>query len=171
MRRDLLGALAVVAVLLGNITTAAAQTEFRAILSGANEVPAVTSSGFGMATLDVNFSRSVLGIDFKLSVFNITEAFMAHIHCGPAGQNGPVVAWLAGTPASPPNAGYDLNGTWASAKLTASGIVQGTGCGNTFTELLGAMASGQTYVNVHTRSRPDGEIRGQIMAVAPFTVP
>lgn len=171
MRRDLLCALAIAAALFGNSTTAAAQTEFRAILAGANEVPAVASPGFGMATLDVNFSKSVLGIDFKLSVFNITEAFMAHIHCGPAGQNGPVVAWLAGQPAAPAAAGYDLNGMWVTAKLTASGVIAGTPCGTTLTDLITAMASGQTYVNVHTRSNPGGEIRGQITTVAAISVP
>jgi hypothetical protein len=33
------------------------------------------------------------------------------------------------------------------------------------------MVSGRAYVNVHTRLNTGGEIRGQISAVAPFTIP
>ncbi|HEX9320215.1 MAG TPA: CHRD domain-containing protein [Nitrososphaeraceae archaeon] len=34
--------------------------------------------------------------------------------------------------------------------------------GKSLTDLKTAMANGDTYVNVHTKNHPDGEIRGQI---------
>jgi hypothetical protein len=35
--------------------------------------------------------------------------------------------------------------------------------GKTLEDLVTAMDSGQTYVNIHTAQHPDGEIRGQII--------
>jgi hypothetical protein len=161
----------VVAALAGNPIPAFAQSEFSARLSGANEVPAVNTIGFGSATFDVNLSANVVGINFELTGVNVTDAFMAHIHCGAVGQNGPVMVFLAGTPPAPPTAGYDLNGSWVRAKVKESSIIQGTPCGNTLLDLIIAMVNGQTYVNIHTRANPGGEVRGQIQMVAPFTVP
>ena len=176
MKRMLLVPVAIAVMLFGGASAAQAQSEFRATLSGANEVPAVASIGFGLATFDVNFSRSVLGIDFKLNVFNLGDAHMGHIHCGPVGANGPIIAWLAGVPSAPAGtASWELNGQWASARLTQASVVSGVVCGtttiNTLIDLITHMATGNTYVNVHTRTNGGGEIRGQIAVVAPFTVP
>ena len=175
MKRVLLVPVAIAFILLGGASGAYAQSEFRASLSGANEVPAVSTIAFGLATFDVNFARSVLSIDFKLNVFNLGDAFMGHIHCAAPGVNGPIVAWLAGTPSAPPNAAYELNGQWVSARMTASAVVPGVNCNgniiNTLTDLITLMANGNAYVNVHSRTNPGGEIRGQITVVAPFTVP
>src|SRR5262249_16604820 len=120
--RMLCVSLVAAAALAGNPVPAFAQTEFLAALSGANEVPGVNSPGFGSATLDVNVSGNVLGISFELIGVNLTDAFQGHIHCGDAGVNGPVVVWLAGTPAAPATAGWDLNGTWVRAKVKESSI-------------------------------------------------
>jgi hypothetical protein len=158
-------------MLFGNALAVSAQSEFRATLSGANENPPVAGIGFGLATLDVNVSGGVLGINFELTGVNVAEAHMGHIHCGTATENGPIVVWLAGVPSAPATAGYDLNGSWVKAKVTETSIIQGTPCGNTLVELLTAMANGRTYVNIHTRNNPGGEIRGQIQLVAPFTIP
>ena len=35
-------------------------------------------------------------LSFKLNVANIDNVVMAHIHLGPAGENGPIVAFLYG---------------------------------------------------------------------------
>jgi hypothetical protein len=94
----------------------------------------------------VNISAGVLGLDFELRGVNVGDAFMGHIHCGSPTENGPVVVWLAGDP--PSNTAY-----------------------STLVELITAMAQGRTYVNIHTRANPGGEVRGQIQLVAPFTIP
>ena len=169
--RRLLAVVGVAAVMLGSPAAADAQSEFTSFLNGASEVPANAEIGFGTATFDLEFSGSVVGLVYELSVFNVTQAFMAHIHCGAAGVNGPVVAWLAGPPAAPPTAGYSLNGIWTRAKMTEANIIPGTACGDTLLDVILAMLEGRTYVNVHTRPLPGGVIRGQILAVAPFTVP
>ena len=162
--------LLVTLVLVGRAGPASAQSEFSATLSGANELPApIAGIGFGSAIFDVNVSGSVLGIDYELNVVNVTDAFMGHIHCGMAQENGPVMAWLGGQAPAP--TGWDLNGLWVKAKLTERSIVRGTPCGDTLADLIIAMATGRAYVNVHTRANTGGEIRGQIQFVGPFTIP
>ena len=161
----------VTVALVGSAMSVSAQSELSATLSGANEVPAVATIGFGSATFDVNLSGGVLGLSFELNVVNVIDAHMGHIHCGMPGENGPVVIWLAGQPAAPATAGYDLNGLWVKAKVTESSVVKGTPCGDTLIDVIIAMANGRTYANVHTRAHPGGEIRGQIQPVGPFTSP
>jgi hypothetical protein len=163
--------LVVVAALVGAPTPASAQSEFSATLSGANEIPAVATMSFGAAIFDVNLSAGVVGINFELTGVNVTDAFMGHIHCGFATENGPVMVWLAGSPPAPAAIGYDLNGSWVRAKVKESSIVPGSACGNTLLDLIINMANGRTYVNIHTRAHPGGEVRGQIQMVAPYTVP
>lgn len=80
----------------------------------------------------------------------------AHIHCAPAGANGPVVAFLA----APVPGGFDGK-VDVGATLTNANIIN-PACGATVAELLDAMAAGDTYVNVHSPAFPGGEVRGQI---------
>ena len=157
-------------VLLGSAASVSAQSEMAATLSGNNEVPMVNTIGFGSTTFDVNVSGGVIGVNYELVVNNVTDAFMAHIHCGMPGENGPVMAFLAGP--TPGTGAQDLNGVWVRAKLTEKSITSTTtACGVTLFDMITAMASGRMYVNVHTRANAGGEIRGQISLVAPFTIP
>ncbi|MCP5152672.1 MAG: CHRD domain-containing protein [Ectothiorhodospiraceae bacterium] len=170
MRRTVIAGL--VAFAITGSTGAFAQSEFSATMGGDQEVPPVVTDGFGLATFDVNIAGGVVGVNYSLTVNNVRQAFMAHIHCGAAGTNGPIAVWLAGRAAAPANVGYDLNGPWiGSAKFTEANIVAGNGCGDDIGSLLNAMAAGRTYVNVHTVPNGGGEIRGQIAQVAPLSLP
>ncbi|HZD58177.1 MAG TPA: CHRD domain-containing protein, partial [Anaerolineales bacterium] len=128
-------------------------TDFRAHLSGEDEVPPVETQAQGQATF--NLSADATGLDFKLNVANIQDVVASHIHCAPAGVNGPVgVTLFSGGPVSP-------DGTLAEGTITAPD--PGNGCDWTSLEaVLAAMRNGQAYVNVHTLDHPAGEIRGQI---------
>jgi hypothetical protein len=127
-------------------------TSFTATLSGANEVPPVTTPATGSATLSVSGSQ----ITYTINVTNLQNAVLGHIHLAAAGANGPVRLNLCGTGAPEPPC---TSGTGVLATGT-----NGATLGVTFEELLTAMRTGGAYVNVHTSANQGGEIRGQIVA-------
>jgi hypothetical protein len=140
-------------------------TSFTAMLSGANEVPPVTTTATGTATLSVSGQQ----ITYTVNVANLQNAIVAHIHIAPTGENGPVRLNLCGTGDPQPAC---TSGTGVLATGT-----NGTTVGAppiTFDSLLSAMRTGGAYVNVHTSApgcttgdpgcNPGGEIRGQVVA-------
>ena len=140
---------------------------FVAVLSGGEEVPPVPTRARGVALFEVAPDGSA--IHYKLIVANIHNVVMAHIHLGPRGVNGPVVAWLFGP--VPPGGGR-FDGVLAEGTITAADLT-GPLAGKSLHDLLEEMASGNAYVNVHTNDGKDppntgpgdmlsGEIRGQI---------
>jgi hypothetical protein len=128
------------------------QTIFQAQLSGANEVPARTSSGSGAAgfTLDGNT------VHFSVEVEGLGDIIACHIHVGAVGVSGPVRVPLCKGPAP---AGV-VNGVLVQGSFTAADVVV-----ISFDDLLNAMRSGNAYVNVHTKVYPAGEIRGQVSVI------
>jgi hypothetical protein len=134
---------------------------FRSHLSGDQEVPAVDTKAQGQAIYKLNKAGDA--IDYKLIVANIEGVTQAHIHCGAAGVNGPVVAFLFG-----PGPGVAVNGILAQGTLTAADVIprpdspECPGGVANFEELIAKMRSGDTYTNVHTIANPGGEVRGQI---------
>jgi hypothetical protein len=163
---------AIVLALMGGLlvgvlgsTVSAQPTTFRAVLSGADEVPPRDTGARGVATFMLSADGSELG--FRLVVANIENVFAAHIHCGVVGVNGPVgVTLFGGAPA-----GGRTDGVLAAGTLTGPDAVND--CGWTdLDDVVTALESGDTYVNVHTNDGvappntgpgdfPGGEIRGQ----------
>ncbi len=130
-------------------------SNFRADLSGAEEVPPVETDTTGTAKFKVRGDSIEFKLDIK-NADNILGAAGAHIHCAPAGENGPVVAFLAGAVPGGFDGRVKLAGT-----LTADNIVN-PACGTDIAELVDSMRAGDTYVNVHSADVPSGEVRGQI---------
>lgn len=131
---------------------------FVAVLSGSEEVPPVDTNARGLAKFQL--SADGMELRFKLIVANIDDVVAAHIHCGAVGVNGPVgVTLFAGGPDS-------SNGILAQDVITAPDA--GNACGwMTFGDVIDAIMTGDTYVNVHTLANPGGEIRGQVMIAGP----
>ncbi|HEV8455049.1 MAG TPA: CHRD domain-containing protein [Gemmatimonadales bacterium] len=167
LRKIAIAALFPIVAACGDDGPSSEATSFTAALSGANEVPAVTTPATGTATLSVSNNQ----ITYTISATDLQNAVLGHIHLAPAGQNGDVRLNLCGTGdpqpvcASGPGTGVVATGT------------NGTTVGDppiTFEELLSAMRTGGAYVNVHTSApgctqgqpgcNPGGEIRGQIVA-------
>lgn len=132
--------------------------DFTAELVGAAEIPPVDSDAGGEASFKVNGDRTQ--VRFELEVEDIEGVVQAHIHVGPADENGPVVAFLFG----PESGGIDVaeEETIARGILTESDL-RGPLTGMTIGDLLSEMERGNAYVNVHTLTVPSGEIRGQIV--------
>jgi hypothetical protein len=141
-RRKLVAAMAVVAAVtvFGACTTmgqmAGSNTQ-TLTLTGANEVPPVTTSATGTATVTINPDRSVA---VKVNVSGMT-ATASHIHEGAPGTNGPVIVPFTKT-------GDNTFASSEGAKLTESQYA--------------SYKAGNLYVNVHSAAHPIGEIRAPI---------
>jgi hypothetical protein len=141
-RRKLVTAMAVVAAVtvFGACTTmgqmAGSNTQ-TLTLTGANEVPPVTTSATGTATVTINPDRSVA---VKVNVSGMT-ATASHIHEGAPGTNGPVIVPFT-------NTGDNTFASSEGAKLTESQYA--------------SYKAGNLYVNVHSAAHPIGEIRAPI---------
>lgn len=151
MRRLVLLALSLSVALAVLPSPASAGVNFKATLSGDEEVPPVETQARGVA----KFKLRDQGLVFKVNVANIEDVVASHIHCGAVGVNGPIgVTLFAGGPVS-------VNGTLAKGVIIAPD--EDNGCGWTdLDSVVAALESGNTYVNVHTVANPGGEIRGQV---------
>jgi len=132
-KKPLMGAIATALLLAG----AAVAGDVKVTLTGAEEVPAVTTSATGSGTITVKDDKSVSGSVTTKGI----EGLAAHIHAAPAGKNGPPIITLT----------KGADGEWkvpAEAKLTD--------------EQYAAFKSGGLYVNVHSAANKGGEIRGQL---------
>ena len=127
---------------------------FIASLKGGNEVAPVgpvDTNAQGVAHFKVKGGE----LSFKLIVANIDDVTAAHIHCAPANANGPVgVTLFSGGPTS-------ANGVLAEGPITGPNTIN-TCVWTSLDDVIAALESGDTYVNVHTSDNPGGEIRGQL---------
>ena len=136
-RAGFLGIVAATAVSLAAYSGAISAGQSKVELSGAQEVPPVTTSASGSGTITVNADMSVSGSVTTSGV----PGTMAHIHNAAAGKNGPVIIPLT----------KSGDNTWAvpaGAKLTEAQYK--------------AYEAGDLYVNVHSAAHKGGEVRGQL---------
>ncbi len=124
---------------------------FSASLSGQEEVPPVQTIANGTADL-VPTNDS---INYFVNTTNLEGTAAGHIHLAPPGQNGPIVVTLFNI--TPTQYRSYFNGNLTGENL------EGPMQGNPLSELIGAMNNGTSYVNVHTKQNPNGEIRGQVI--------
>lgn len=146
---------------------AAFANNFRARLSGDNEVPTpVVTATTGKAR--VKFKDGFVKFFIKLK--DAVQVTQAHIHCAPDGENGPIVVFLAGFHGN----GWNVRrGKWVQAEFTNNNIIpvnttdmnENDSCPNSIgslADLLDAVEAGNAYVNVHSVANPGGEVRGQL---------
>jgi hypothetical protein len=106
-------------------------------LTGANEVPPVSTSATGTGTITIADDGAVSGSVRTTGI----DGTVAHIHLGATGKNGGVIVPLT----------KGADGSWmvpAGAKLTP--------------EQLASYKAGDLYVNVHSEAHKGGEIRAQL---------
>lgn len=139
--------------------------KFEAELIGADEVPLVVTEARG--AFKIKFNADFTAARFKLRVLDGTAITQAHLHCAPAGSNGPVVVFLSGNVPG----GFDVHGVLASYTMTNANIAAvNASCtasiGRTIAnlaDLADAASDGLIYANVHSVAHPGGEIRGQLV--------
>jgi CHRD domain len=132
--------------------------QFHASLRGSEEVPPVDTNTRGEANFEFNDGKTKL--NFELEVEDGQRVTQAHIHCGEAGVNGPIIIFLGGFH----DKGWDVDGDWIGDATATDANITNTACGSTLAEIAAAMADGRTYANVHTVAHGAGEARGQIQS-------
>lgn len=127
---------------IGSAMIAQAQQVFVANLSGAQEVPAVSTSGKGVCKVVLNAAQTQITVTCNYSGLS-SSANAGHIHGnGSVGVNAPVlfnfgtVSGTSGTIAPPP------------FTVTAQQVAD--------------LRTNKFYVNIHTANNGGGEIRGQL---------
>jgi hypothetical protein len=142
--------------------------QFRASLSGFQEVPAISTKGRAELRLRLRNSNT---LEFELQYSNLEggNPSAAHIHLGQRGVNGAVVVFFCGgggKPSCPTSTSGTVTGTIVAADIQptvaaqAQGITAATDA--EFDELVAAIRAGVTYANIHNDTYKSGEIRGQI---------
>ena len=105
-------------------------------LTGAEEVPAVSTAARGSGSFTIGDDGAVSGSVTTSGV----EGTMAHIHMAAKGQNGGVIVPLTKS--------GDTYTAPAGAKLNDA--------------QMAAFKAGNLYVNVHSAANKGGEVRGQL---------
>jgi len=135
--RPLAAAMTLALMVSGAYSVAAMGADMKVTLTGAEEVPPVTTKATGSGTITVGMDGAVSG---SITTKDIT-ATAAHIHEAAAGKNGGVIV--------PMTKSGDNGFTFApGAKLTDA--------------QMAALKAGNLYVNVHSAANPGGEIRAQL---------
>jgi hypothetical protein len=113
------------------------QTVFNVNLDGAQVPTASTFTGSGTVTLNPAQTQITVAVTHNFPNSQVSDA---HIHHAPAGSNGPVVLPFPGMGQNPIN---------EVINVTPADVTQ--------------LLAGNYYINIHTVTFPNGEIRGQIL--------
>ncbi len=138
-------------------TTGPAAERFTATLAGGSVVPATTSASTGTITFEAR--DSTLG--FSLSVTNMGGITQAHLHSAAAGANGATLAWLLpvnGNAAQSPS--VVLDGVISIGNISPAWIRTTPRLAMDSVKAL--MRAGKVYVDVHSSTFTNGELRGQV---------
>jgi len=157
------------ALAVGLVAVAVAKNgkKFDSTLSSFQEVPALATPGHGEFRAQIDAKE----IRWQLTFGNLeSAATQAHIHFENTTNAGPVVVFLCtnlGNSPVPvqacPAGGGTISGTIKAGDVIgqAGGAAVGVNSGD-FDDLVRAIRAGATYVNVHSTTRPAGEVRAQL---------
>ncbi len=135
------------ALVLASAQAPAMIVSYNVTLSGAQSVPSIASTAFGSATVTVDDVLNTVGVVLSFSGLTGGNANAAHIHCCVATSGtAPVVIPFSGFPSS-------ISGTYSN---TFAGISAAN---------IAGIEAGLAYINIHNAAFPNGEIRGNILAV------
>lgn len=121
--------------------TTLGETEFfTGRLQGAQQVPPNSSTATGSVTALLDKGSQQVFVTGSFTGLT-ADAIAAHVHRHPPGAAGPVNVALDFSPAT-------------SGTVWGNKVVSGS--------FIDSMLAGNSYVNIHTSTYPDGEIRGQL---------
>jgi hypothetical protein len=135
--------------------------QFKADLTGYNEVPAVLTTGSGQVTVAMSSDQTSLNVTLNFNKL-VGVAQSASLYLGSSGTTGGAVALFCGgtMPACPATADGTVTITLSASDVLAV-PAQGLAAGD-LAGVIQALANGAIYVNVVTSKFANGEIRGQV---------
>ena len=158
-RRTFVPALIVIVATLGfTACDSEDQEKYVAQLSASNEVPTNPSTAIGRVVFLVN--RDASGAEYSVEVDGLSAGIQGgHFHRGASGVNGPVIL------------SFFFNSSGAATNSVTPGTTDleiNKAIGRTVTKeqldvILADLRAGNLYANVHTPTRPGGEVRGQMV--------
>lgn len=113
------------------------EVKFEATLTGANEVPPVTSSATGR--MEGIYNKETRSLTYTITYSGLTPT-AGHFHSGQSYEAGPVIFDFGKTLTSP------ISGKWENLNQQQENL----------------LFSGLLYTNLHTATNKGGEIRGQV---------
>ena len=147
------GLLAIIALAgCGGSSGGTAGVTLDSTLDGAQVVPAVATAATGRAAVTLNVDESIIRVN--LTTTGLNDVVAAHIHHGAPGTDGPIMFTLY----------TQADGVFVTPltkSLTALEFTPVPGVA-TMRDALGVIRGGAAYIDVHTMTHPNGEIRGQI---------
>lgn len=129
---------------------------FEALLTGTQEVPAVSTSAEGGAQVHYNATAGTFDLNIFLQGITKANLTQSHIHVGAVGAEGSVIFDLGDSSQWVQEAG-GLRRTLTNATFPAANAAD--------------LLAGRTYVNIHTTAFPDGQIRGQLSRASTSNAP
>lgn len=142
----LLRSVAAIVFFLCNMGNAQSVYNLVFALSGGEQNPAVTTSGFGAGWAKVDLQQRK--VTYAVAYDSLSgPPSAAHFHLGQDGVNGPPLFTIT----------FDANGV-ASGELT-----------NLHDTTLAHFLKGRIYCNIHTSAHSGGEIRGQLEYLGPLS--
>jgi hypothetical protein len=150
---------------------------YNTTLSGTQQVPPVKTNGIGTASFELLDDNKT--IHYRINILDVPNITGMHIHKGKVGENGDVVVNLYNNSkeniilnenetkmSQIESSSVKVNGNVQSSFLASGTInnsdLKGPLSGKNISDLFNLIKSQNTYVNVHSQSDPDGEIRGEI---------
>ena len=150
---------------------------YNTTLSGNQQVPPVKTNGIGTASFELLNDNKT--IHYQINILDVPNITGIHIHKGKVGENGDVVVNIYNNSkenvilkenetkmSQIESSSVKINGNVQSSFLASGTInnsdLKGPLSGKNISDLINLIKSQNTYVNVHSQSHPDGEIRGEI---------
>jgi hypothetical protein len=140
--------------------------DFAAILTGKEEVPEVDTLDTALATFQSNTAATTNKKDdlkYSVKVTDTDKIKEVHIHTGKPNEKGDVVAELykSETPS-----GEVIMDNLTEGKIRSKDL-KGPLQGKSTEELVKKMEKGETYVDISTKDKPKGKVRGKIKKLVP----
>lgn len=147
------------------------------ILSGSQQVPPVKTNATGTASFEMLDDNKTL--HYQINILDVPKITGIHIHQGKMGENGDIVVNLYNNSqqniflkenetkiSQIASHSIKINGNVQSSFLASGTInnsdLKGPLYGKSISDLINLIKSKNAYVNVHSQTHPDGEIRGVI---------